>query len=191
MIASLHGLGHRDSRPVHLPNGCRSTRSQNSTNGYGSKLLILQIDGFQLNMTIPVGHLVHKFWAIAKWHTPEFLSAQVLLSRSQRASPNDSCIRAVGVAVWCGVQPEVGRTIGGPPGIQNIQTPPMGQVETIWETLKIAILNGTDQRVLGPQRIESAHWKTERSALPKVTDSLLPSGFHCLQGFFPTQVGGE
>ena len=27
-------------------------------NGYGSKLLILQIYGFQLNMTIPVGHLV-------------------------------------------------------------------------------------------------------------------------------------
>ena len=26
--------------------------------GYGSKLLILQIDGFQLNMTILVGHLV-------------------------------------------------------------------------------------------------------------------------------------
>ena len=26
--------------------------------GYGSKSLILQIDGFQLNMTIPVGHLV-------------------------------------------------------------------------------------------------------------------------------------
>ena len=26
-------------------------------NEYGSKLLILQIDGFQLNITIPVGHL--------------------------------------------------------------------------------------------------------------------------------------
>ena len=31
------------------------------TFGYGSKLLILQIDDFQRNITIPVGHLVPQF----------------------------------------------------------------------------------------------------------------------------------
>lgn len=70
-----------------------------------------------------------------------------------------------------------------PPGIQNVQTPPVGQVETIWETLKIALLNGTDQRVPRPRRIESALPIEKPSApLPKLTDSLLPRGFHCLQG---------
>lgn len=93
----------------------------------------------------------------------------------------DACHSRLWGGRYSGVQPEVGRTIDGPPGIQNIQTPPVGQVETIWETLKIALLNGTDQRVPRPRRIESALPIEKPSApLPKVTDSLLPSGFHCL-----------
>ena len=46
LAARSAGLGHN------------SWRFKRRRNGYGSKLLILQIDGFQLNMTILVGHLV-------------------------------------------------------------------------------------------------------------------------------------
>ena len=38
-------------------NGIVLTLTNITIVGYGSKLLILQMDGFQLNITIPVGHL--------------------------------------------------------------------------------------------------------------------------------------
>ena len=176
--ASQHGLGHRDSRPA--------------TDDAWISEATWMTGNFSISQSISQTRAIWSTRILRTVYTVDTLIPNCSPCSSGFTFQVSKSIskRFVHSRLWggrySGVQPEVGRTIDGPPGIQNIQTPPVGQVETIWETLKIALLNGTDQRVPRPRRIESALPIEKPSApLPKVTDSLLPSGFHCLQGKKP------